>query len=248
MIMDMSAATHLKALNRVFHAREAGAPEFCRLQLGTRRYPVKGRRSGSPGGTAYRALLLTALSLLFAGCATSRADKTARSSLSSPAQSSSSSVGISVPKQAEPPTRSVPLPSLPPQYEAEQALPLATATNGAKSFLVSSVPVPVRAREKVPVKAEAFRPDAPIVASSGAITDAPVRELIIKGTALEPHARFSIKKLMMWVGLGFGVAALAVVTRLCLIRRATPITLPDARKDDLITAPGLLLKESVTLP
>jgi hypothetical protein len=91
--------------------------------------------------------------------------------------------------------------------------------------------------------------NAPIVVSSGAITDAPVQELIFKGPAPEAaRPRLSVKKLLMWLGIGIGVAALVVVARLCLTRRAAPLEVPKAKEDDLITAPGLLLKESVTLP
>jgi hypothetical protein len=51
-----------------------------------------------------------------------------------------------------------------------------------------------------------------------------------------------------WLGPGLGGAALAVLARLYLIRRAKPAEVADARKDELKPAPGLLMKEPLNLP
>jgi hypothetical protein len=55
-------------------------------------------------------------------------------------------------------------------------------------------------------------------------------------------------KLLVWIGIGVGVVAFAIVARLYLIRRSEPIKVADDRKEDLMPAEGLLYKEPVSLP
>ena len=123
-----------------------------------------------------------------------------------------------------------------------------TASRGAERLAAPTVPGVVRAHEKSPVKAEPGQPQPPIVADSGAGSDAPVKELIFKGPPPEVKPRVNVKKLLLWFGVVFGVGALAVVARLCLRRRAEPIEAHDPKQKDSIAPPGLLLKESVNLP
>ena len=248
MIMDMSAAMRLKAPNRVSHTCEAGAPECCRLRPSARRHPLKGSRSGSPRATVSNALLIAALSLWFAGCTVVQPDTTARTTLPPPVETGSAPTAASVPKQPEAPSKPAPPVPQPPQRVCEPKPPPATATKGAEKLVVSNHPLPVRAREKTPVKAEPVEPKAPIIADSGAITDAPVTELIFKGPPPQVRTGLSAKKLLMWIGLGLAIGSLAVVVRLCLIRRAEPIKVADDKNDDLMPAAGLLFKESVPLP
>ena len=238
----------LKAPNRVSHTCEAGAPECCRLRPSARRHPLKGSRSGSPRATVSNALLIAALSLWFAGCTVVQPNTKARTTPPPPVETGSAPTAASVPKQPEAPSKPAPPAPQPPQRVSEPKPPPATATKGAEKLVVSNHPLPVRAREKTPVKAEPVEPKAPIIADSGTITDAPVTELIFKGPPPQPRARVSAKKVLMWIGLVLGVGSLAIVGRLCLIRRAAPLKAPDEKEDDLMPAPGLLLKESLTLP
>jgi hypothetical protein len=56
-------------------------------------------------------------------------------------------------------------------------------------------------------------------------------------------------KVLAWFGLGLGGAALAVVARLYVIRRAKPVVLlSNAGKDELKMPPELLLKEPLNPP
>ena len=57
-------------------------------------------------------------------------------------------------------------------------------------------------------------------------------------------------KVLVWLGLGLGGAALAVLARLYAIRRAQPPDVPEAGRDEdeLEMPPELLLKEPVNLP
>jgi hypothetical protein len=106
----------------------------------------------------------------------------------------------------------------------------------------------VRAQEKAPGKGEPVAPPAPAIADSGTVTDAPVKELILKGPPPQPRPRLSVKKVLAWIAVGLGVGAVGVVGRLCLIRRAAPIEAPKVMEEDLRPAPGLLLKPSVNQP
>ena len=55
-------------------------------------------------------------------------------------------------------------------------------------------------------------------------------------------------KALVWLGLVLGGAALGVVARLYLIRRAKPVAPANARKEELRMPPELLLKEPVAPP
>jgi hypothetical protein len=248
MIMDMSAAMPLKALNRVFHTCEAGAPELCRLRPSVRRRLMNSRRCGSPFTTISDALLIAALSLWVVGCAVVEPDTTARSTPAPPAVTNSVPAVASAPQQAEAPAKPGSPAPQPPQRISEPKPAPALASKGAEKLAAPAAPALARTREKPPVKVEPAQPKVPIVADSGAITDAPVRELIFKGPPPKPRTGLSAKKLLVWIGLGLGVGALAIVARHYLIRRSEPIKVADDKKEDLMPAEGLLYKESVSLP
>jgi hypothetical protein len=55
-------------------------------------------------------------------------------------------------------------------------------------------------------------------------------------------------KALAWLVLALGGAALTVLARLLLIRRAKPPGVPSAHQDDLKMPPELLFKESVMAP
>ena len=238
----------LKALNRVFHACEAGARELCRLRPSVRGRPMKSRRGGSPFTTITDALLIASLTLWVVGCAVVQPGTTARSTPAPPAVTNSAPVVASAPQQpaasAKPASPAPP----PPQRISEPKPSPALASKGAERLVAPATPAIVRAREKPPVKAEPIQPKAPIVADSGAITDAPAGELIFKGPPHPPRSRLSTMKLLVWIGIGVGVVAFAIVARLYLIRRSEPIKVDEAKEDDLMPAEGLLYKEPVSLP
>lgn len=55
-------------------------------------------------------------------------------------------------------------------------------------------------------------------------------------------------KALVWLGLGLGAAALAVLARLYVVRRAKPVEIPDAGKEELKMPKELLFKEPLNLP
>jgi hypothetical protein len=247
MIMDMSASIRLKALTRVFHTGEARAPEFYRLGPSAGRRSMKSRRFGSRSTTIYNALLIAALSLWVVGCAQVQPDTLARSTPSPPAATKIVPVVASAPQPrvaSAKPTSPAPQP---PQRISEPKPAPALASKGAERLAAPANPAIVRAREKLPVKAEPIQPKAPIVADSGAITDAPAGELIFKGPPPQTRTGLSAKTLLLWIGIGLGAGALVMGARLYLIRRSGPIKLADDKKDDLMPAEGLLFKEPVSL-
>jgi hypothetical protein len=248
MIMDMSARMRWKALNRGFDVCRTGAPEFCRLRPCEWRHPLKGRRSDSLPAKLSHVLVLAAFSLWLTGCATPQPNTTSHPTPPPPAETNNAPALVVAPKPPEAPSKPAPRAPQQPQRISESKRPPATASRGAEKLVASSAPLTVRAREKTPVKAESVEPKALVIADSSTVTDTPVQELVFKGPPHQVRPRLSPKKLLLWFGLGLGVAALGVVARLALIQRAKPIKSPEAKEDDLRLAPGLLLKESVNAP
>jgi hypothetical protein len=257
MIMDIRAARRLKVQSRVLLTWGARALEFRQLSTPAGRRPLHGSFAGSPRMTVSKALLIAGLSLCFAGCAAIQSNTTVSSTPLPPPATTGVPRVASVMQQPELPAKQAP-PASQPLQRAGDPLPATatasgsadrvTASRGAERLAAPTAPGVVRAREKPPVKAEPGQPQPPIVADSGAGSDAPVKELVFKGPPPEVKPRVNVKKLLLWFGVVFGVGALAIVARLCLTRRAEPIEAPDPKKKDSIAPPGLLLKESVNLP
>jgi hypothetical protein len=246
--MDISTTRRLKARNRVYDPCDARAPASCPLKPFGPRKPARCRRTSSPLVTISNALLIAALLLALAGCAVVQPDTTARTSpVSSPATNSAPTMASVSQKPEAPANPASPVPQ-PPQRISEPKPPPATASKGAERLAAPATPAVVRAREMPQAKAEPAQPKVPIVADSGAITDAPVRELVFKGPSPKPRTGLSPKKLLGWIGLGLAIGSVAVVGRLCLIRRAEPIKVADDKKEDLMPPEGLLFKESVSSP
>lgn len=248
MILDMSAAKRLNTPNQVFRACGSEVPAWCLLGPSALRQPMESRRFGSLRATVSNALLLAALLLSFAGCSSLQSDTAARPTPLPPADTTSAPILASVPKQPEAPSKPVSPAVQQPQRISEPKPPPATASKGAEKLVAPSALLLARAREKTTVKPEPVQPKPPVNADSGAVTDAPVKELIFKGPPPQPRTRLSAKKVLVWFGLGAGVVVVAIVGRLCLVRRAEPSQVSNDKKEDLIDAPGLLLKESVNLP
>ena len=209
---------------------------------------------GSPRAGIAGAILI-AVSLFLTGCDTSRPVSNTR--LISPARVATESAQepastINEPEAPAKPAQPAPQPvqhisetKPPPALIVSQARPApATGSKGAEKLVALITPVPVHTSEKP--AAEPSAPKAPITEVSGTVTDAPVQSLILKGPPPEAQTlRPGIKALM---GLGLVVAALAVVARLCIIRRGKPADFPKAAKEELKPAEGLFFKESLNLP
>jgi hypothetical protein len=75
-----------------------------------------------------------------------------------------------------------------------------------------------------------------------------VQELIIRGPPHETPQPRPVMKAMKWLGLGLGIAALAFVARLCLVRRAAPLTISASNSEELRMPRELGFKESVIAP
>ena len=248
MIMDMSASKRFKALSRISHIRGAGATTCCRLGPFEPRKPAKCRRSGSPRATVPNALLIAALSLSLAGCSFLQPGATVRTTPPPQTDTKGAQELTSAPKQPEAPLKPVPPTPQQPRRISETKPPSATGSRGAEKLAATSTPLTVRAREATTVKDEPVTPQAPITVGSGTVTDAPVAELVFKGPPHQAPPRMGARKMLAWFGLGLGVAVLAILARLYLIRRAQPPAVPDAKKDDLNMPKELLFKEPVNLP
>jgi hypothetical protein len=123
----------------------------------------------------------------------------------------------------------------------------ATASKGAEKLAAPNVPVPVRANERTTPPPKPSVPKAPAAEVSVTATDAPVQALIFKGPP--PQARTSrALKVLLWLGLGLGGAALAVLARVWAVRRITPADLREIGKEEFKAPPGLLFKEPLNLP
>jgi hypothetical protein len=111
-----------------------------------------------------------------------------------------------------------------------------------------SVPAVVRSREELSSPPSQPAPGAPIAATSGTATGVVVRELIFKGTPPPIQSRWSGRKLGLWLGLGLGVVAGAVLVCLYAIRHAAESRDAfAARKEDLRMPSELLFKEPMNL-
>ena len=80
------------------------------------------------------------------------------------------------------------------------------------------------------------------------VTNTPVPSLVLRGPPPQTSPRRAGMKMLLWLGLALGVAAVAVLVRLYLIRRAKPADLAAVGKDELKMPPELLFKEPLNLP
>ena len=254
----MSANEPLKALSRILCTRGPRGPACCRLTRSEWPEPAICRRSGFPRAAVSNTILIAALSLCLVGCGVLQTGTTARPTPPQRTDTKGAQELASATKQPEAPSRSAqpaPQPARrvsetkpPPASVGETRPPSATASRGAEKLVAPSAPAPVRASQRTTLPAEPSAPKAPTAEDSGTVTGAPVQALVFRGPPPQARSRRAGVKLLAWLGLGLGGAALAVLARLYLIRRATPPALPDAKKDELKTAPGLLMKEPLNLP
>lgn len=257
--MDVSATKRWKALDpagamaalRKGISIHPGLPVPGDRPVGRRESPPAGRALPGPRptrATLSNALLIAAFSLSLAGCGVLQPDTTARTTAPPQAGTKGAHELASAPKPPEALASPAPLAPQQPRRTIETKSPPATADKGAAKLVAPSAPAPVRASEKTLVKAEAVEPKGPITADSGTVTATPVKELVFRGPPPKARAPWAGMKVLVWLGLGLAGAALAILARLHAGRPAKPREVLTAKEDDLIAAPGLLLKESVNMP
>ena len=89
---------------------------------------------------------------------------------------------------------------------------------------------------------------SPNAEASVTVTSAPVQSLIIRGSPPQAQSSWTGLKMLVALGLGLGVAALAVLGRLYMVRRAKPTELAATGKEELKMPRELLMKEPLNLP
>ena len=256
--MDMSANELLQARNHAgakpVVARSCSVHPGLRAPgdapLGCRNWSPAGRLlpvSGSPRAAVPNAILI-ALSLCSAGCGGLQPVTTTR--LIPPPRDDTKGAYelVSATKSPEAPSKPAQPAPQPAQRISETRPPPATASKGAEKLVAPNVPAPVHASERITLPPGASAPKVPIAEDSVTVTDTPVQALVFRGPP--PQAQPSrAMKVLAWFGLGLGGAALAVVARLYVIRRAKPVVLlSNAGKDELKMPPELLLKEPLNPP
>ena len=268
MILDMSATALSKTLKHagVVPARGKGISVHaelrkpCRTQLWRSELSLAARplsASSSPGTAVASAVFLAVLSLWLADCGGLPSSTTAKITPLAPANTRVAH--DSAPATKPPAAPSKPAPPVPQNSQriSETKPPPATATRGAErlvattpkgpeKLLAASAPVPVRASESTTLPAQPPELKPPVIQDPGAPASPPVTELVFKGPPHEaPQPRPGMKALL-WLGFGLGGAALAFLARLVVIRRAKPLGVSTASKDDLKMPPELLFKEPLT--
>jgi hypothetical protein len=213
-------------------------------------------------------ILLSALSLLLAGCGHTQSDTPRKSNLHSPADTRSahdlaanpispevtSTVAPPVARSSQPVSET----KLPPASDVRGAERLVTASSkspekvvstnsrGPEKVVAASVPAAPRPSEKPPPAARPPEPKSPTTQESNTPSAAPITELIFKGPPHpEPKPR-SVTKALGWLGIGLGGVALAILARLLVSSRAKPKEIPIADREELPMARELLFKEPVT--
>jgi hypothetical protein len=193
--------------------------------------------------------MLAALSLSLAGCSVSQPGARGRSTPLPQAEARNAAQLTSPAQMPE----AHPNPYAPaPQHAQEGAQPKAapaTSTKGAQRLAAPNQPLLVRAREKTTPLPEPSASRTQAVGSAGSVTDAPVQALIVRGPPPQaPRPRWAAFKVLMWLGLGLAGAVLAVVARLCLVRRASLAALPSSSDEALRMPRELGFKEPIKAP
>jgi hypothetical protein len=273
-IMDMSATELLKALDHAGAMPALGEGISVHPGLRTPSHTQSGCRNwasvgrflpvcGSPLAPISTALLI-ALSLLLTGCGVLQPGTTANPTPPARANTEGTHELASATKQPETPARLAQPVSQPARRVSETKPPPVTTSKGAEKLLAPNAPAPVRASErttlpaqpsaplrvnqKTTVPTEPSAPDAPVAEDSGSVTGATVQALILKGPPPQARPPRAGMKVLVWFGLGLGAAALAVLARVYVMRRAKPAGLADPRKDELKMPSELLLKDPLNLP
>jgi hypothetical protein len=257
--MDMSANALLKALDHagampafgkgIFVYPGRWAPSDARL--GCRDWSLAGMflpASAPPHPAVSNAVLIAVLSLSLAGCSVLQPGTTAGTTPPPQAGTKGAHELASAAKQPEAPSKPAqPVPQHSQRISEPRPLP-ATASKGAEKLMTPSAPAPVLASERTTLPAEPSSPKPPATEDSGTVTGTPVQALVFKGPPPQLRPRRAGMKALLWLGVGLGGAALAVLARFYVIRRAKPEVLANAGKDELKMPPELLFKEPMNLP
>jgi len=167
-------------------------------------------------------ILIAALSLSLAGCGVLQPGTMARTTPTPQTDTKDAQELASTTKQPEAPSK-----------PAQPVPPPATASKGTEKLAAPNAPAPVRASERTTLPAEPSVPKAPIAEDSSTVTGAPVEALVFRGPPPDAQPRRVGIKALVWLGLGLGGAALAVLARLYVIRRAKPADFPGpARRSE----------------
>ena len=267
-MLDMSATALSKALRHagVMPARgkgisvHAGLRTPCRTQLWRRELSLAARplsASISPRAALANAVLIAALSICLAGCGGLQSDTAVKTTMLAPADTRTAHDLAPATKPPEAPSKPAqPVPqnsqrisdTKPPPATAIRGAGrlVATTTKGPEKLMAASAPAPARVCERTVLPAKHPDPKPPVTQDSGASASPPVTKLVFKGHPHEaPQPRVGMKALA-WLGLGLGGAALAVLARFFVIRRAKSPGVSAASKDDLKMPPELLFKEPLT--
>jgi hypothetical protein len=183
--------------------------------------------------------------LFLAGCGVRQPTTTVRTTPPPKTGMKSRQVVVPATGPSEPPAKpSQPAPQPSPRL-SETRPPPATTSKGAQKLMAWLPAVPVRARERTSPPVKPPVPQTSIKEDSGTVTGAVVQELVIKGPPPQLRPPRSGTKAFLWLGSGLGLAALAVLARVCVIRRTKPAGSSEGGKDDLRMPRELGFKEPV---
>ena len=272
--MDMSATELLKVLDHAGAMPALGKGISVHPGLRTRSHTQSGCWNWSPVGRflpvcgSPRALvssaILIALSLTLTGCGLLQPGTTASPTPPARANTEGAHELASATKQPEAPSSPAQPAPQPARVVSETRPPPVTVSKGAEKLLAPNAPAPVRASERTTLPAqpsdpvrvserttlrtELSAPKVPVAEDSGSVTGAPVQELVFRGPPPQARPRRAGMKGLIWFGLVLGGAALAVLARVYVIRRAKPAELSAGGKDELKMPSELFLKDPLNLP
>ncbi len=124
----------------------------------------------------------------------------------------------------------------------------ATSSKGAERLLATRAPAAVPATREAPLSTVPPEKNPPATQVSTTVTGVVAKELVFHGSPPEIRPKRTGMKALVWLGLGFGAAALAILVRLYLIRRTTLAEFSEAGKDEVKMPRELLFKEPLNLP
>ena len=193
---------------------------------------------------------LIALSLSLAGCNVGQPGTMSRATPPPQTETKGAQELVAPSKAPEAPPKPAPPAPPPVQRVSTPAPPPAIVSKSAEKAAAPTPPAPARISQKSTRLPEPSVSKAPPTAdTSGAVTSAPVEALILRGPPPQPRSslRAGVKALL-WLGFGLGAAALAVLTRLYLIRRAALTAGPGPSSEELRMPRELGIKEPLDLP
>lgn len=269
-MLDMSDTALLKALNHAGTMPAPGKRISCPAWLRMPCDPQSGSvnlslvASPPPASRSLRAavssiVLFAALSLFFVGCGGLQSGTTAKTTPHAPADSRTAHDAAPRTKQPEAPaTPAQPVPQIT-QRNSETRPPSATVTRGAEKLVATTIkgpekpaaadaPAPAHKSQRTTLPAQTPDPKSTVTQDSGAVGDAPITELVLKGPPHQAPQPQAGMKALAGLGLGLVGVALAVLMRLFIMRQVKPPGGAASSKDELKMPSELDFKESVMAP